>query len=251
MFSQLSISFCFVFFSLATIGAQSALGQASAPPASHRLKVSEVVASSLVAQKTPLKYPDAARNAGVQGTVVLNVVVSQTGDVKEVTVVSGDPLLAQAAADAVKQWKYKPYAVDGAPVEMETQLSINFHLKSVERTAPSLGIFKDGTYSNEFFDFEYPLSRDWVRETQVMQKRVSAGGQSPGMYVLLAGVHIPQQTTPLVNESNACFQQPKGDMFTIQVFPRAEGGRKSTKKNKRTNGTQSESRCLGMRCNVT
>ena len=251
MFSKLSIPFCFVFFSLATIGAQSALGQASAPPASHRLKVSEVVASSLVAQKTPLKYPDAARNAGVQGTVVLNVVVSQTGDVKEVTVVSGDPLLAQAAADAVKQWKYKPYAVDGAPVEMETQLSINFHLKSVERTAPSLGIFKDGTYSNEFFDFEYPLSRDWVRETQAMQKRVSAGGQSPGMYVLLASVHIPQQTAPLVNESNACFQQPKGDMFTIQVFPRAEGGRKSTKKNKRKNGTQSECRCLGMRWDVT
>jgi hypothetical protein len=47
------------------------------------------------------------------------------------------------------------------------------------------------------------------------------------------------------------FQQLKGDMFTIQGFPRAEGERKSTKKNKRKNGTQSECRFLGMRWNVT
>jgi len=204
MHPKFSFLFWYLAIGLATIGVQSAPGQASdaAPPASHRVKVSEVVASSLVAQKTPLKYPDAARNAGVQGTVVLNVVVSETGDMKEVTVVSGDPLLAQAAADAVKQWKYKPYMVDGATVEMETQLRINFHLKSPEHTQPTLGAFKDGTYSNEFFDFEYPLSRDWVQETQAMRKKVAVDGQSPGMYVLLATVHIPQQTAPLEADSS-------------------------------------------------
>jgi TonB family protein len=164
--------------------------------------VPEVTASSLIAEKTPLKYPDAARNAGLQGTVVLNIVVAETGEVKEVSAASGDPLLAQAAADAVKHWKYKPYAVDGVPAEMETQVSINFHLKSPERAAPSLGTFRDGTYSNEFFNFNYPLSRDWVRETEAMRERVSAGGQSSGMYVLIAAVHIPQQTAPLEADSS-------------------------------------------------
>jgi len=134
--------------------------------------------------------------------VVLKIVVAETGEVKEVTVVSGDPILAQAAADAVKQWKYKPYTVDGVPVEMETQVSINFHLKSPEHTSPPLGTFRDGTYSNEFFDFQYPLSRDWVRETEAMRKRVSAGGQSSGMYVLLAAVRIPQKTAPLEADSS-------------------------------------------------
>lgn len=203
MSSKTSISLCCVFLSLASLSGRAARGQVSetGPPASHRVKVSEVVASSLIAQKTPMKYPDAARNSGVQGTVVLNVVVSETGDVKNVTVVSGDPLLAQAAADAVKQWKYKPYTVDGVPMEIETQVSVNFHLKSSQHTAPSLGTFKGGVYSNVFFDFEYPLSRDWVLETQAMQKKVSAVGQSPGMYVLLASVHIPQQTAPLEADS--------------------------------------------------
>src|SRR5437870_4332046 len=120
---------CWLLVGLLGLGVSTARGQTSEAPFSvvRRVKASEVVASSLVAEKTPLKYPDAARNAGVQGTVVLNVVVAETGEVKEVTVISGDPLLAQASADGVKQWKYKPYMVNGAPVEMETQVSINFH----------------------------------------------------------------------------------------------------------------------------
>jgi TonB family protein len=134
---------------------------------------------------------------------VLKLVVSETGEVKEVSVVSGDPLLAQAAADAVRQWKYRPYTVDGAPVEMETQLGINFHLKMPEHTPPPLGTFRDGVYSNEFFDLDYPLSHDWVRETEAMRKRLGSGAQPPaGMYVLVAAVHIPQQTTSLEADSS-------------------------------------------------
>ncbi len=85
---------------------------------------------------------------------MLNVVVAETGEVKEVSVATGNPVLAQAAADAVKQWRYKPYTVDHAPVEMETQVSINFHIKAEERIQPSLGTFKGEKYSNDFFDFE-------------------------------------------------------------------------------------------------
>ena len=186
------------------VGMPPLQGQLSEAPSSaaRRVKVSEEVGSSLVMDKKPLTYPDSARNAGIQGGVVLKVVVAETGDVKEVVVVSGDPLLAQAAVDAMKQWKYKPYLVDGVPVEMETQVSINFHFKSPERATPSLGAFRDGTYSNDFFDFDYPLSRDWIRETEAMRKRISVGGQSSGTYVLLAAVHIPQQTAPLEADSS-------------------------------------------------
>ncbi|MGA7632240.1 MAG: energy transducer TonB [Terriglobales bacterium] len=80
---------------------------ASRPAASatRRVPVDANTASALIAQKAPLKYPDAARNAGIQGTVMLRVVTDYSGDVKELTVLSGDPVLAQAAATAVKQWK--------------------------------------------------------------------------------------------------------------------------------------------------
>ena len=119
------------------------------PSAPHRVRVSEMAGSSLITEKSSLNYPDAARNAGIQGKVVLKVVVGETGEVKDVTIVSGDPVLAQAAAEAVQQWKYKPYMLDGAPIEMETQVSINFDLKPPESTAPPLGTFKDDAYSNE------------------------------------------------------------------------------------------------------
>jgi TonB family protein len=169
-----------------------------------RVKVAADEASSLVVQKAPLTYPDAARNAGIQGTVVLRVVTDYSGDVKEVTIVSGYPALAQAAADAVKQWKYKPYLVDGSPAEMETQVTTDFHLKSAPPpSAPPLGIFRNDTYVNDYFGISYPLSRDWVRETDLLRaRRASSGnGNTQGIYILLAVVHIPQDTEPLRADS--------------------------------------------------
>lgn len=193
---------CCLLLGVATCTASARAQTTEVPPsAPHRVRVDEVVASSLIIEKSPLRYPDAARNAGIQGMVVLKVVVGETGEVKDVTVVSGDSALAHAAADTVKQWKYKPYMLDGVPIEMETEVRVDFHLKPPESTAPSLGTFKDETYSNESFGFEYPLSRDWVRETQALRKRVAASGQQ-GTYVLLAAVHIPQRTAPLEADSS-------------------------------------------------
>jgi len=180
-----------------------ATGQAQwAESVPRRVKVSEVAASGLIAQKAALKYPDAARAAGIQGTVVLKVVASESGDVKEVEAVSGDPVLAQAAIDAVKQWKYRPYAVGGSPVEIETQVSISFRLKPAENPAPPLGTFGDDNYLNEYFELAYPLSRDWVRETELMRKTVSEEGRSPGIYVLLAAVRVPEHTASLEADSS-------------------------------------------------
>src|ERR1019366_6807782 len=61
-----------------------------------------------------------------EGAVELLATVSKTGDISHVKVVSGDGQLAKAATDAVKQWKYKPYLLNGEPVEIQTQITINF-----------------------------------------------------------------------------------------------------------------------------
>lgn len=78
--------------------------------------------------KTPSKYPRLARQARVQGTVVLHATIGKDGKVTNLTVVSGDPLLSKAAMDAVRQWQYQPTLLDGKPIEVETTVSITFTL---------------------------------------------------------------------------------------------------------------------------
>jgi TonB family protein len=85
-------------------------------------------AAALLLIKTPPLYPPIARAARVSGTVVLQAVISPTGSVENLRVVSGEPMLQQAALEAVKSWKYKPYLVKGKPVEVETTVNIIFTL---------------------------------------------------------------------------------------------------------------------------
>lgn len=193
-------------FSVACVFAQS---QASSPnfPSTgsplRRVRVDTEVASALLVHKAPINYPDAARNAGVQGTVVMKVVTSSSGEVEEVTVVSGDPALEQAAAESVKQWKYKPYLLEGSPAEMETQVSISFHLKARKQPlAAPPGLFRDNVYSNDYLGIYYPLARDWVRATQLMRGKLTSEGKAQNTVVLLAAVHIPQDTDPLRADSS-------------------------------------------------
>jgi protein TonB len=93
-----------------------------------RVRVSQGVMATLIIKKVPPEYPNEARQKRVQGTVVLHGLIDKEGDVAEVSVVSGEPVLTQAAIDAVKQWKYKPYLLNGHPVEVETQFQLNFTL---------------------------------------------------------------------------------------------------------------------------
>jgi TonB family protein len=83
--------------------------------------------NSLLARVEP-EYPEAAREQKIQGTVVLEVHIAADGDVQDVQVVSGQPVLAQAASEAVKQWKFKPQQVNGSPAEMQTKVTLNFRL---------------------------------------------------------------------------------------------------------------------------
>ena len=96
--------------------------------APNRIKVSSGVTQGLLTHQVKPEYPTTARNARIEGTVVLAAVVGKDGKVKEVHVVSGQPMLAQAAERAVRQWQYKPYMLNGQPVEIDTTIKVNFKL---------------------------------------------------------------------------------------------------------------------------
>ena len=73
-------------------------------------------------------YPPMARAVRVPGPVVLRAIISKTGTIENLQVISGHPLLVKAAVDAVSQWRYRPYVLNGEPVEVETQVIVNFTL---------------------------------------------------------------------------------------------------------------------------
>jgi TonB family protein len=71
-------------------------------------------------------YPPIAKAAHVQGTVVLHAIISKTGTIEELAVISGPPMLRACALDTVKQWRYKPYVLNGVPTEVDTTINVNF-----------------------------------------------------------------------------------------------------------------------------
>lgn len=73
-------------------------------------------------------YPALARSARIQGIVVLQAVISKQGTIENVTVLTGHPMLVPAAIEAVRQWRYRPYLLNNEPVEVETQIAVNFSL---------------------------------------------------------------------------------------------------------------------------
>jgi TonB family protein len=98
------------------------------PQPAQRVRVSQGVSAGLVVSKVPPIYPQGARSARIQGSVVMKAVINQTGAVVSVDLISGHPMLAPAAMDAVKQWKYRPYLLNGNAVAVETQVTVNFSL---------------------------------------------------------------------------------------------------------------------------
>jgi protein TonB len=105
----------------------------NAPPASPKLAASKIRVSSGVAQGLLIRqvnpqYPSPARLARIEGKVVLQAVIGKDGTIQNLHVVSGHPMLTGAAMDAVKQWLYKPYYLNGDPVEVETMINVNFSL---------------------------------------------------------------------------------------------------------------------------
>ncbi len=90
----------------------------------QRIRVSTRVSENLLIKRVEPQYPgDATR---IQGQVVLKALIDKNGDVENLTVVTGHPMLIPAAIEAVKQWKYRPYLLNGQTVEMETQITVTF-----------------------------------------------------------------------------------------------------------------------------
>jgi TonB family protein len=87
-----------------------------------------VMAGNVVYQKTPV-YPAEAKANHISGAVVLNAVISKEGIVQRLEVVSGPEELRAPALDAVKEWRYKPYLLNGQPTDVETTITVNYHLE--------------------------------------------------------------------------------------------------------------------------
>jgi TonB family protein len=99
--------------------------QAPAPP-HQRIRLSAEVLQGRLEHKVKPKYPDEAKQAHLKGTVRLRVLVGEDGSVKEAKPIDGDPVLAKAATDAVLQWRYRPFTLDGRPIQMEGEVDVKF-----------------------------------------------------------------------------------------------------------------------------
>jgi periplasmic protein TonB len=108
-------------------GTAPVLASTIAPAPKRRRVPARIAEANLVYDVAP-KYPPEAGRERIEGTVVLMAVIGKDGTVRDVQVESGLPLLAQAAIEAVKQWRYRPYLLNGQPVEIDSQITINFNL---------------------------------------------------------------------------------------------------------------------------
>jgi protein TonB len=106
-------------------------GNAHVPPPPKRsaptARVSRMMEGNLIFKPQPV-YPSMAKAARVQGVVVLRAVISREGTIENLQAVSGHPWLVKAAIDAVRQWRYRPYMLNGDAVEVETEVTVNFVL---------------------------------------------------------------------------------------------------------------------------
>jgi protein TonB len=98
------------------------------PVVPQRVRVSQGVTTGMLIHKTQPSYPILARSARIQGTVVLKAIIDKDGNIQDLQLVSGHPLLVPAAIAAVKEWHYKPFLLNGTPTEVETTVDVNFIL---------------------------------------------------------------------------------------------------------------------------
>jgi protein TonB len=100
-----------------------------APPKGPQRVSSGVVAGSKISGANPV-YPPIAKAAHVSGAVVLHAIISKSGTIEKLEVVSGPEMLRASAVDAVKNWRYKPYILNAEPTEVDTTITVNFNFGS-------------------------------------------------------------------------------------------------------------------------
>jgi TonB family protein len=97
----------------------------SEPP---KIRIGETLSCNQVVHQVRPVYPAEAKRRHIEGTVTLRVVITRTGEIRDVEVLKGDPLLIPPALSAVKRWRYAPCIINSEPVELRTSLDINFNL---------------------------------------------------------------------------------------------------------------------------
>jgi protein TonB len=96
--------------------------------AQKRVRISSGIAESLVIYHPAPQYPQMARMAHITGDVVLKITIDRTGQVKDIAAMQGHPILIQSSIDAVRQWRYRPYVLNGEAVEVESTVKIQYHM---------------------------------------------------------------------------------------------------------------------------
>jgi len=99
------------------------------PPVPTKIRVSGAVMDQFVIHKVDAEYPEEARTMHASGNVTVVITIDRQGNVTKAALIKGNPVLADAAETAVKQWKYRPYALNGNPVEVETTAVVVFRNK--------------------------------------------------------------------------------------------------------------------------
>jgi len=96
-------------------------------PPTRVIRTSTILEGNLIRKVQPV-YPPLARSVRIQGPVVLVAIISKAGTIDNLRAISGHPMLVPAALDAVSQWRYRPYILNNEPIEVETQITVNFIL---------------------------------------------------------------------------------------------------------------------------
>jgi len=107
-------------------GLMSSTSSSVPKPSLATIRISQGVSQGLLIKRVQPKYPPAALAVRAQGAVQIEATINKEGNVTNLKVLSGDPVLSRAALEAVRQWRYKPYYLDGEPVEIQTQITVNF-----------------------------------------------------------------------------------------------------------------------------
>jgi protein TonB len=100
------------------------------PVVPQRVRVSQGVTTGLLIHKVQPSYPILARDARIQGEVVLKAIIDKAGNIQDLQLISGHPMLVPAAIAAVKEWRYRPYLLNGQPVEVESNVTVTFLLSN-------------------------------------------------------------------------------------------------------------------------
>jgi protein TonB len=109
-------------------GGSDLIARVAVPPPPAKPPLISRVEEGMIVKRVDPAYPTLARQAHIQGEVVLRVFISQSGNIENLRVVSGHPFLTKAAIDAVQQWRFRPYYLNGTPIEVEAQITVRFVL---------------------------------------------------------------------------------------------------------------------------